>query len=305
MTSKGAHPLANARPVSEATCFPDVNVFSVDVEEWYQVGAFENTLGRGDWSGLESRVEHQCHAILALLDDARVKGTFFCLGWVAERHPLLISAIHKQGHELACHGMAHERIFRFTEDEFRQDVLRAKALIEDASGASVAGYRAPSFSLTADVWWAYDVLADAGFSYSSSLYPLKTDHYGMPDAPRKPFWPVGEGRILEVPMTVCNLFGRALPASGGGYFRLLPYMLGRHLFHKGRQQSGTPAIFYMHPWEVDPGQPYVDEAPWLSRFRHYTGQKALPGKLSALCATSKWAPLHDCIVKPAYAGLEA
>ncbi len=305
MTSSSSHPLSAARPVSAAVRFADANVFSVDVEEWYQVGAFENTLGREDWTSLESRVEKQSYDILALLDDAGVKATFFCLGWVAERHPLLIAAIRKQGHEVACHGMAHERIFRFTPDEFRQDVLRAKALLEDACGAAVTGYRAPSFSLNADAWWAYDVLEESGFSYSSSLYPLKTDHYGMPEAPRRPFWPIGEGRILEVPMTVCSLFGRSLPASGGGYFRLLPYMLGKFLFHRGSAQTGTPGIFYMHPWEVDPGQPYIASAPWLSRFRHYTGQKAMPGKIRALCDTSRWAPLEEAIVKPAFASVEA
>ena len=303
MTSSAVNPLSHARPVSAATRFAGVHVFSVDVEEWYQVGAFEHTIDRNDWPTLESRIEHQCHHILALLGEAKVKATFFCLGWVAERHPLLIAEIHKQGHEIACHGMSHERIFRFSRDEFSQDVFRAKKLLEDASGAEVTGYRAPSFSLTADIWWAYEALAEAGFTYSSSLYPLRTDHYGMPDAPRRPFWPIGEGRILEVPMTVCQMLGRALPASGGGYFRLLPYGLGKYLFHKGSDQTGTPGIFYMHPWEVDPGQPHVPGAPWLSRFRHYTGQKAMPGKVSALCRTADWAPMREAIVEPAYATL--
>jgi len=300
MTNSASNPLSEARPVSSVTRFADAHVFSVDVEEWYQVGAFENTLQRSDWPSLESRVERQCHHILALLDEAKVKATFFCLGWVAERHPLLISTIHKEGHELACHGMAHERIFRFSREEFRQDVLRAKALLEDASGACIHGYRAPSFSLTADIWWAYEVLEEAGFSYSSSLYPLKTDHYGMPEAPRRPFWPIGEGRILEVPMTVCKRFGRALPASGGGYFRLLPYALGKYMFLKGAAQTGAPGIFYMHPWEVDPEQPYMEAAPWLSRFRHYTGQKAMPDKLKALLGSARWDSLHQTIVEPAF-----
>ena len=273
-------------------------MFSVDVEEWFQVGAFETTLDRSDWPSLESRVEHQCHHVLAILAECGVKATFFCLGWVAERHPLLISSIQKEGHEIACHGMAHERIFRFSRDAFFNDVRHAKTLLEDACGVEVTGYRAPSFSLTADIWWAYEILEEVGFRYSSSLYPLKTDHYGMPSAPRKPFWPIGEGRVLEVPMTVCNILGRALPASGGGYFRLLPYALGHGLFRRGTRQTGTPGIFYMHPWEVDPEQPHIADAPWLSRFRHYTGQRALPDKLKRFCRHYEWQTMRDGIVIP-------
>ncbi|WP_262691493.1 XrtA system polysaccharide deacetylase [Kordiimonas aestuarii] len=298
MTNRVTPPHAQAEEVPADVRYEDVHVFSVDVEEWFQVGAFEKTLSRDDWPGLESRVEHQCHSILSLLSEYGVKATFFCLGWVAERHPLLISAIHKEGHEVACHGMDHERIFRFNRHEFHEDVGRAKGLLEDAMGAAVSGYRAPSFSLTADIWWAYEVLEEAGFTYSSSLYPLKTDHYGMPNAPRRPFWPIGSGRILEVPMTVCKLAGRALPASGGGYFRLLPYQLGEGLLRRGAAQTGSPGVFYMHPWEIDPGQPFIAKAPWLSRFRHYTGQRALPGKLRKLCARHSWKPMRDAVVAP-------
>ncbi|WP_417457259.1 XrtA system polysaccharide deacetylase [Kordiimonas sp.] len=305
MTNSSSDPLANAVPVSASTQFPDVYAFTVDVEEWFQVGAFENTIKRSDWRGLESRVEEQTYKVLGLLDHCGVKASFFCLGWVAERYPLLINAIHNAGHEVGCHGMDHERLFRFSRKEFTADVFKAKALLEDAIGVEVKGYRAPSFSLTPDVWWVYEVLEQAGFSYSSSLYPLKTDHYGMPDAPRRPFWPIGEGRILEAPMTVCKMLGRSLPGSGGGYFRLLPYALGHHLLSAGAKQNRAPGIFYMHPWEVDPDQPYRDDAPLLSRFRHYTGQAALPKKLERLCAAHEWMRLREAIVAPAYQSLEA
>ncbi|WP_417451681.1 XrtA system polysaccharide deacetylase [Kordiimonas sp.] len=294
---------AGTEPVTAEAQFADSHVFSVDVEEWYQVGAFETTLRRDEWAGLESRVERQCHKILAILAEANIRATFFCLGWVAERHPLLITEICKQGHEIASHGMDHQRIFRFSRDEFLADVIRSKSLLEDVTGTQVRGYRAPSFSLTADVWWAYEVLHEVGFQYSSSLYPLKTDHYGMPDAPRRPFWPIGTGKILEVPMTVCHVASKALPASGGGYFRLLPYTVGRALLEKGSNQTKSPGIFYMHPWEVDPGQPRVADAPWLSRFRHYTGQRAMPAKLRRLARSSKWTTLQDGVVAPVFSAL--
>ena len=285
--------------------FDPVHAFTVDVEEWFQVGAFEHTIKRDEWPVLESRVEHQTYKVLTFLDQQKIKATFFCLGWVAERHPLLIHAIHSAGHEVGCHGLDHERLFRFSETEFKQDITKAKALLEDAIGAEVTGYRAPSFSLSAKVWWAYDVLEAVGFKYSSSLYPLKTDHYGMPNAPRRPFWPIGEGRVLEIPMTVWHTPVRSLPASGGGYFRLLPYLIGKNLFLRGSRQTGTPGIFYMHPWEMDPDQPFRADAPWLSRFRHYTGQKALPEKLARLCAGRTWLPLSEAVAKPVWVNFEA
>ncbi|NVJ98137.1 MAG: DUF3473 domain-containing protein [Alphaproteobacteria bacterium] len=299
MTSKGDASLDLSLPVSPDTKFGEKMAFTVDVEEWFQVGAFENSLHREDWPRLESRVERQTYTILEILAKQGVEATFFCLGWVAERHPLLISAIHNAGHEVACHGSDHRRLFTMDRDSLFADIHAAKAKLEDAIGAEVIGYRAPSFSLTPETWWAYECLEELGFRYSSSLYPMKSDHYGMPEAPRLPFWPIGEERVLEVPMTVFKALGRPLPASGGGYFRLLPYWLGRFLFQRGGCQTGAPAIFYMHPWEVDPEQPFVDHAPWLSRFRHYTGQSHMAAKVEKLLKLHSWGKMID-IFSPAF-----
>lgn len=272
---------------------PEPDIFTVDVEEWFQVGAFETCFQRSAWPSLESRVEIQTQNVLSLLDRLSIKGTFFCLGWVAERCPSLIKNIADQGHEVACHGADHRRLFTLTRDELKEDLIKSKTLLEETSGQRVVGYRAPSFSLTPEVWWTYDLLSELGFKYSSSLYPVQTDHYGMAGAPRQPFYPTGKDGILEIPMTVCDVPLKRLPASGGGYFRLLPYKLSRYLMYTGRKQAGAAAIFYMHPWEMDPDQPFVRSAPWLSKFRHYTGQKRLPAKLSKLSKDFKWARMID------------
>ncbi len=260
------------------------SVFSVDVEEWFQVGAFENTLKREDWPHLESRVVQQTNIILEILSQAKVTATFFCLGWVAERHPALISQIASAGHEIGCHGMDHERIFRFSREEFLADIQRAKALLEDAAGQAVKGYRAPSFSMSKEVWGHYKMIEEAGFAYSSSIMPAKTDHYGSEGIPRVPFYPLKSSALIEVPMTVAAIGGKTVPASGGGYFRLLPQFVSEWLAKRAHNQTGIGAIFYMHPWELDPDQPFIANAPWLSRFRHYTGQKKMPGKIASLLA---------------------
>ncbi len=287
-----------AEPVSAHVQYSGKHAFTVDVEEWFQVGAFENTIQREDWPQLESRVEQQVQTILGLLSQADIKATFFCLGWVAKRSPGLLSQIHAAGHELACHGVDHKRLFMMTEAEFKTDVATAKKLIEDAIGAEIQGYRAPSFSLTADVWWAYDVLREEGFRYSSSIYPINHDHYGMPSAPKTAFWPKGKGGVLELPLTVCQALGRNLPASGGGYFRLLPYGLGRWMLKRAERQNQAPGIFYMHPWEIDPGQPFVKEASLRSRFRHYTGQEKMPAKLLKLFRDFEWGRMDEVLIRP-------
>ncbi len=264
------------------------HAFSVDVEEWFQVGAFETTFSKNDWVDLESRVVLQTTKVLDLLKEHTVTATFFCLGSVAKHFPEIIAAIAEAGHEVACHGMAHQRIFTMTRDEFQQELGQSKLLLEKASGQKVIGYRAPSFSLTPEVWWVYEDLKAAGFIYSSSLYPVETDHYGLANAPRQPFYPEGVKGVLEIPMTVCDTALKRFPASGGGYFRLLPYILSEYLMRNGSKQSKSPGIFYMHPWEMDTGQPYVAEAPLLSRFRHYQGQAKLPQKLSKLLTKLQW-----------------
>lgn len=264
------------------------NAFTVDVEEWFQVGAFENTLYRSNWVNLESRVALQTEVILSALETLNVKATFFCLGWVAERHPMLIQKIISVGHEIACHGLDHRRLFTMNRDEFRSDLAKSKYLIESASGQAVKGYRAPSFSLTTDTWWVYEELAEAGFTYSSSLYPVKTDHYGADNIPRVPFFPTDAQTIVEIPMTVYDSPIRRLPASGGGYFRLLPYWVSKFMFKSAIAQTDMPVMFYMHPWEADPAQPYIKEAPLLSRFRHYTNQGKMLKKIGKLCDDFSW-----------------
>lgn len=300
MTSSAADPLSKSALVAQDVQFGPQHAFTVDVEEWYQVGAFERTLDRDQWHTLESRVEHQTYTILDRLSDKGLTGTFFCLGWVAERHPLLLQAIHKAGHEVACHGSNHQRLFRMERQDIGNDIASAKAKIENATGAEVIGYRAPSFSLTPEVWFVYEMLEELGFRYSSSLYPVQTDHYGLPDAPRGPFWPIGEGRILEIPLSIYKLGGRAIPASGGGYFRLLPYLIGKGLLAKSHAQTGLPAVFYMHPWEVDPDQPYMDKAPFLSRFRHYTGQARMLDKVGRLAEAFEWNSMANIFLPPAF-----
>ncbi len=265
-----------------------LNVFSVDVEEWFQVGAFENTLDRGDWNSLESRVEHQTEQVLDLLKRHSVSATFFCLGWVAERFPSLLRKIADNNHEIACHGMDHQRIFSMAPEQFSKDIQKAKSLLEEASGCEVVGYRAPSFSLTFEVWNFYSILDATGFHYSSSVVPAKTDHYGSEGVPRLPFYPLQNCDIIEVPMTVVRIPGRMLPASGGGYFRLLPQTLSHWLMNKALKQTGIGTIFYMHPWEIDPEQPYVASAPVLSRFRHYTGLKKMETKLDRLLQNGRF-----------------
>lgn len=262
------------------------NIFSVDVEEWFQVGAFENTLSRDHWNSLESRVVAQTEFVLDLLSQAEVKGTFFCLGWVAERFPQLISKIATAGHEVGCHGMDHRRIFTMSPAEFLDDVTRAKNLLEEASGLPVRGYRAPSFSMTPECWDFYERLEEAGFSYSSSIVPAKTDHYGAAGLPRTPFFPLKNRKIIEIPMTVATFGQTAVPASGGGYFRLLPMLLSSWFMGRARRQTDFGTVFYMHPWEMDPGQPFVDHAPLRSRLRHYTGLAAMSGKVKKLLSNA-------------------
>lgn len=273
------------------------HVFSVDVEEWFQVGAFENTLNRNDWSSLDSRVVYQTEKILSLLHRKKVHATFFCLGWVAEREPALIRKISEAGHEVACHGMDHKRLYQMTETEFFKDIKKAKTLLEDACGVDVIGYRAPSFSMSESTWNFYERMVEAGFSYSSSVVPAKTDHYGIAGAPRVPFYPLDGQNFIEVPMTVATFGKTALPASGGGYFRLLPTFLSRPLMRRAVQQTNTGVIFYMHPWEIDPEQPRVKNAPLRSKIRHYTNQATMESKLEKLLTREKFTRLDHMLQK--------
>ena len=263
------------------------NALSVDVEEWFQVGAFERVIGRADWPGLESRVERNTDACLALFDRAGVKATFFTLGWVAARAPGLVRRIVGAGHEIASHGWDHSRVFTMTPAQFRDDLTRARRAIEDAAGVRVTGYRAPSFSIDARTPWAHAVLADAGYAYSSSVAPVVHDHYGWPQAPRFAFRPLPDASLVELPVTTARLGGRTLAAGGGGFFRLLPYGFSRWAIDQVNGE-GRPAVFYFHPWEIDPDQPRVARAPLRSKLRHYSRLAAMAGKLERLLRDFAW-----------------
>ena len=262
------------------------NAMTVDVEDWFQVQAFASTISRDAWDSFPSRVEANTDRFLQMFADAGAQATFFTLGWVADRHPALVRRIVAGGHELASHGYAHGLVHAQTPDAFRDDVGRARRLLEDVGGVAVRGYRAPTFSIDARTPWAYDVLADEGHSYSSSIYPIRHDLYGMPDAPRVPHR-VGDGRLLEIPMTTVRLAGRNLPCSGGGYFRLLPYAVFRAGLRRVNGREGARGMFYTHPWEIDPGQPRV-AAPRMARFRHYVNMSRTDGRVRRLLRDFGW-----------------
>ena len=267
---------------------PVANALTVDIEDYYQVGAFEGTINRADWERWPSRVARNTEAVLNLFDRHGVKATFFTLGWVAERHPALMRAIVDAGHELASHGYAHDRVRRFTPVQFAADIDRAKKLLEDASGAAVRGYRAPSFSIDATTPWALPILAEKGYAYSSSVAPIRHDHYGWPDAPRFMHTPVAGAALIEVPVTTVEAGGRRFAAGGGGFFRLLPYALSHWAIRRVNEADRQPAVFYFHPWEIDPDQPRVPGAPLRSRLRHYSRLGAMEGKLARLLADFRW-----------------
>lgn len=263
------------------------NAMSVDVEDWFQVGAFEKVIDRRDWDSLECRVEANTDAVLDLFAASGVTATFFTLGWVAQRYPALMQRIVKGGHELASHGWDHQRVFTFTADEFRADLAKAKAALEDAAGQAVTGYRAPSFSIDTRTPWAHQVLAEAGYAYSSSVAPVSHDHYGWAQAPRALHRPVAGAELIEWPITLAKVLGREVSA-GGGFFRLLPNRVVEDAVVRSNRAEAHPAMFYFHPWEIDPGQPRVRQAPLKSKVRHYSRLGAMAGKLERLMANHAW-----------------
>lgn len=263
------------------------NAMTVDVEDWFQVQAFAGCIPRSAWETLDRRVEANTERILDTFARHGVTATFFTLGWVAERHPALIRRIVDAGHELASHGHGHELVHEIGEAAFRADIRRAKAALEDTGGVAVRGYRAPTFSIGPHTPWAHHVLAEEGYAYSSSVFPVKHDLYGAPDAPRAPHRPRADG-VLELPMTTLRAGGRNLPCAGGGWFRLVPYPLFRTALRRVNGREGARGIFYFHPWEVDPAQPRVAQAGRLSRFRHYTGLSSMMARLEALLRDFSW-----------------
>jgi polysaccharide deacetylase family protein (PEP-CTERM system associated) len=264
------------------------NAMSIDVEDYFQVSAFASTIRREDWDSMPCRVERNVDVILELLDEANAKATFFTLGWIAERYPQVVHRIVEGGHELASHGYGHQRVSDLTPEQFREDITHAKGILEDLGGVAVRGYRAPSFSINQANWWAVEELERAGYVYSSSIYPVKHDHYGMPDAPRFPNYPNGADGILELPPTTLELMGRNLPAAGGGWFRLLPYSMSRWMLRRVNAQDQAPCMFYFHPWEMDAGQPRQSGLPAKSRFRHYVNLQRMPGRMRKLLNDFEW-----------------
>jgi polysaccharide deacetylase family protein (PEP-CTERM system associated) len=267
-----------------------VNALTIDVEDYFQVSAFAPFIARSEWSTRECRVEANVERILAMLDAHGTKATFFTLGWVGERYPKLVRTIVDRGHELASHGYEHQRATDLSERAFFDDVDRARRLLQDISGTEVPGYRAPSFSIGARNLWAFDALARAGYRYSSSIYPIRHDHYGMPDAPR--FAHERHG-LVEIPATTLRWGGQNFPSSGGGYFRLLPYSVSRWMLRRVNERDRQPAVFYFHPWELDAGQPRVAGINALTRFRHYVNIPRMSVRLERLLRDFAWGRMDE------------
>ena len=260
---------------------------SVDVEDYFQVSAFENTISSKDWDRLPCRVEANTNRILDLFAEHDVKATFFMLGWVAERYPGLVRRIVDSGHELASHGYKHTRVTRQTPEVFSEDIAKTKGLLEDIAGCEVLGYRAASYSIVNKTLWAHDLLQEAGYRYSSSIYPIHHDLYGIPDAPRFSYWHKEEG-LLEIPITTVSLFRHNFPCGGGGYFRLLPYRTSRWAMKHVNETEGQSCVFYFHPWEIDPEQPRQQGISRKTRFRHYLNLERMKDRVERLLTDFNW-----------------
>lgn len=269
-----------------------VNAFSIDVEDYFHVEALASAIDRSRWDTLEYRAEANTRRVLDILSQEKVRATFFILGWVAKRSPQLVRDIHAAGHEVACHGLTHQTVYTQTPDVFRAETREAKQRLEDATGAPVRGYRAATYSITARSLWALDILEELGFRYDSSIFPIRHDLYGIPGSPRFAHR-VASGALLEVPITTVEYMGQRLPAGGGGYFRLLPYALFRAAVRRVNARDGQAAVFYCHPWEIDPGQPRVAGISAKSKFRHYTNLDRMEGRLRHLLRDFRWGRMDE------------
>ncbi len=282
-----------------------INAMSVDIEEYFQVGAFENTIDRADWEKLASRVDYNTNVVLDLFAEKNVKATFFTLGWVAERNASLVRRIISEGHELASHGYDHVRVHQLTRQQFHADLNRTKKILEDASGERIRGYRAPSFSIGKQNLWALDTLAELGYAYSSSVYPIAHDHYGWPEASRWAFRPIEKSPLIEIPVTTARMFGKTRAAGGGGFFRLLPYALSRWAISRVNEKEGHASMFYFHPWEVDADQPFQAGAPLKSKLRHYTNLKHMRSKVARVLDDFHWDRVDSVFLDSDYTALAA
>lgn len=270
-----------------------VNALTVDVEDYYQVSAFESIVDRSEWDRYESRVEKNTQHILDILESFQVKATFFVLGWVAERHPKLVQAIHEMGHEVASHGYSHRRIYTQTPEVFRKETKQSKQILEDLIGEEVIGYRAASYSITNKSLWALDILIEEGFSYDSSIFPVWHDLYGIPNSNRFPYMIKRDaGSIQEYPLSTIKLFGLTAPFGGGGYLRLFPPFVTKWAMRRMNQHENQMSIVYLHPWEVDPDQPRF-KANTRSKFRHYVNLSKMESTLKSLLQDFQFAPMRE------------
>lgn len=273
-----------------------LNALTIDVEDYYHVSAFESVIRREDWDRYESRVAQNTHRILDLLYEHKTKATFFVLGWVAERQPKLVQAIHEGGHEVASHGYAHQRIDTQTPGQFREETRRSKQILEDTIGDSIIGYRAASYSITAATLWALDILREEGFLYDSSIFPIRHDRYGIPGSQRFCYVLNGQGGsgLVECPPSTVRVAGVNIPIAGGGYFRLFPYWVTRWGIRRLNEEEHQPAVVYVHPWEIDPEQPRLRANP-ISRFRHYVNLKGVEERLTRLLQDFRFAPVRQVL----------
>lgn len=275
-----------------------VNALTVDVEDYFHVSALAPSIPRESWASRETRVVGNTQRLLDIFEQFGVQGTFFILGWVAERYPQLIRDIAARGHEIACHGFSHRLVYEQSREEFREETLRSKQLLEEVTGAPILGYRAASYSIVRKSLWALDIIADLGFSYDSSIFPVRHDRYGIPDAalaPHRLETPGGRA-IIEWPLSTAAAFGFRFPVAGGGYFRLLPFWLTRWGLSSINRRESRPFIFYLHPWEIDPAQPRVS-ASWLSRIRHYTNLGKCEERLRNLLSEFQFGTVRDGLVR--------
>jgi polysaccharide deacetylase family protein (PEP-CTERM system associated) len=273
-----------------------LNALTIDVEDYFHVQAFADVISSAHWDEYPVRVERNTFRLLEILGRRNVKATFFILGWVADRCPALVRAIVDSGHEIGSHGYGHRMLTRGSQANFREDLIRAKSTIEDQTGSRVTCFRAPSYSITSKTLWALEILAEFGFEYDSSIFPIRHDYYGITDAPRFPhYWSLKSGaRLLEFPPSTVRILGINVPIAGGGYLRLLPYKVTAWAIRRLNQKEDQPAMVYLHPWEIDPDQPRL-VASWSSRFRQYQNLQTTEKKLTRLLDDFSWAPMSKVL----------
>jgi len=273
------------------------NAMTVDVEDYFQVSAFESYIKKSQWDTLEHRVQNNTKHILDVFAEHNVKATFFTLGWVAERYPELVKRIVNEGHELASHGYEHIRVTEQTPEQFRADVRKTKKLLEELGGVEIQGYRAASYSIGRDNLWALDILAEEGHKYSSSIYPVKHDLYGMPEAPRFAYHPIQGNDFKEIPISTLKMGSKNYPCGGGGCFRLYPYFISRWAFNRVNNTEQQPGIFYFHPWEIDAKQPRQENLAFKAKFRHYLNLQRMEGRIKSLLTDFEWDTMQAVFLK--------